>query len=194
MDIHELTTRDMSFLARHMTRQWLEHFSEPLQAGGTGFRGTGLYSIDSFPKDKVPEQKVESCNITINDVVITEFWSGEQSFVVEVKRLGDTSFSYTSIFMREGKPGKVLSSPDMERGLGTISFHSKYHRGLEFHIFGRKGRWCKKKEHHIATVFYNPRDSCTNGSFFSQSKSVNIPKISATDPSVKFSINIKVRP
>jgi hypothetical protein len=193
LDLHELTTRDMSPLARQLHRQWLEHFSSPLYVGGTGFRGTGLFSIDSFPKEKTPEQKVESCNLAINDLIISDFWGGEQSFIVEAKRLGDSSFSYTSIFRCEGKPGKEISSLDLDKGLGSVTFHAKYNRGLEFHIYSRKGRWCNKKEHHIGTVFYNPRDLCTNGSFSTQSKSISIPKISSTDPSVKFTINIKVR-
>lgn len=165
---------------------------EPLLVGGTGFRGRSVDTIDRFPSELLADSKVDSCTIGINDIVVSDIWSGQKQYVLDVKRMGDNSFAYTPMFTVDGKTDKMLSSADVEHGLGSILFQSMYHKGLEFHIYGRKGRFCFKKEQHIAAVFYNPRDAVVDGSFLTRTVTVTVPKVSVTDPSLQFTANIKV--
>lgn len=169
---------------------WGRFFNDPLFVGGTFYRGGLARGIHTVSKEHNIQEIVDSCSITIDDVLITEIWTKEKDIIVEAKRLGESSFTYQSIFTEKGKAGTPITNSN-HKGLGTIEFDSKCHRGIEFHIFCKKGRFCIKAEKHIATVFYNPLSSFMDNSFFTKTMPVEIQKVSVTDPHVKFTCHIK---
>ena len=171
---------------------WRKYFTDAFMVGGTVYRGSPVNRVERFPKDLNIQEVVDSCELTLDDIVVTDIsmYSKEKEFTIEAKRIGQTSFTYRSIFKAKGKVGVPLTYPN-QKGLGTIEFDSNHHRGIEFEITNQKGRFCMKSEQHIATLSYNPLVNFPDGSYYTKTVSADIPKISTTDPYMKFTLAVK---
>ena len=171
---------------------WFSTFGQPLFIEGTTYRGgaNAGSAICELPKQQNLQEIIDTCDLTLDDVSVSELWNKEKNIHVEGRRVNDTSFSYTSFFKAKGKANSAITSRD-HKGLGTVRFEGKRHRGIQLHIYSVSGFGCTKTEQSLATVSYNPREQFENGSFFTRSLQVEIPKVSASDPHVKFTCNVQ---
>ena len=76
-------------------------------------------------------------------------------------------------------------------GLLSTRFDAKDHKGLEFHLYGKRGRGCTKARKHLTTVFYSPSLSFDNKQFYSRILNVDVPKVTYTDPKFTFTCRVK---
>ena len=176
----------LSRVAHHRAEDsWLQTYNEHLYIPGTVYRGECFSNLDYFPKDLDFQEVIDSCEIAIDDISIGDLRCKEKVVYVEGRRLNATSFSFTTFFKAKGKIGSTIHSKD-HSGLGKIVFETKSHRALEFHVYTMTGFGCTKVQTSLATLTYNPRDQQDSGSFFSRTRSIDIAKVSVSDPTFKF--------
>ena len=74
---------------------WRKVFGEPLAVPGTGFRGGPVqqYLAPLFA-DFIDHEMTQSCEITVDNVKVTEIRSRDKNVVIEARRVGDNSFAF----------------------------------------------------------------------------------------------------
>lgn len=177
-----------------LKQKWKQLYSEPYFIEGTVGRGPPVTAdVVTMPKDKQVREMVHTCSITVDDLEVADpdnktGIKKDTTLFVDIRRLNDSSFSYSVIATVRGVLDKRmhLKGPPAE-----IEFDSRTHRGLEFHIYSKVGSLCFARQQSHATLFYSPRKHFDGGSFYNRRLPVEIQKVVSTDPVVKFTCEVK---
>ena len=139
---------------------WRRVFHEPLFVDGSSCRGPPSHRrIHPLYADFVRHELVDSCELTFDDLKVTDVWSGDKNIVVEARRVGHTSFTFHSVFRAKGKAGVLITGAN-NMGLGSIPFDSKHHRGIEL-----QASYCARKIPKDDTTYWRLQDIVW-GSFY----------------------------
>ena len=160
-----------------------------------GVRHRGIPETDLFSEatqNHLRQSEPDSMMMFLDEIKIADLWSKDQQIIVEGRRLGKTSYTYESLFRVSGKSGVSLSTGS-NPSRNKFNFSLRDNRGIELHTYGTKGRFCFKKENHVATTFFDPRKLYEEGQKLEDIElTVEIPRISYGDPTVSFVCGVNV--
>lgn len=172
---------------------WNTKYSEEFVVSGAiaKFGQDEMVEFIQIPEElKAPEQD-QFCDISVNNICVSEIWSREKKITIEMRRLAENSFNYQHMFRTATKvkhPVQIRQVQDV----GRVKFDMRNHRGFEINIYGKNGKMCVSSEEHIATVFWDPRKAFDGGPVKNGEVSITLPRIYKSDPKVNFVANFKL--
>ena len=175
------------------SRLWAATFHTNYRDSGIKGRGQQITEpLREATRVHLKQSEPEVVDLTLDDICISDLWSNDRKITVELRRLGETSFSYHSVFRLPGKSGQTLSTKNIP-GQGKTEFNLRSHRGIELHTYGNTGRFCTQVESHLDTTFFDPRSLfAENQPAKSTEQVIEVPRISFGDPRVSFKCQINV--
>lgn len=182
IDLYDLMRRAGMNDVTPTTALWLHEIRTPyLIPGSQWFQGD--IPMGNVPPDRLRPEEGAVYELTIDNLCVEEIWNNERGVVIEARRLGESSFSYQSLFRVKGQVGNNIKiKPNYD--WGKTLFDLTKHRALEFHMYGWKGRCCRSYEEHLSTIMFDPRKIFTAVNKDKHSEKIELPRIYKSDPKV----------
>ena len=175
------------------TTDWGSLYRDELIVPGSAYRGApGYTALGLLPTDKTWEPIIDQCDITIDEISVSDLWSRDKSLVIVMRLLGSTSFTSKEILRVETTVNKVSRATLPTQGLASFKFEMKENRGVEFDIYAVRSRCgCGQSEIHLNTMHFNPREPFGQSSFVTRDFLYQMPKVSRIDPNVSFRCRVR---